>query len=143
MDVTEVTLATTVKIRGKIEPAGKVVVVNQTEFDQLKAVGAISSTAATPIADALIADRDALEQLIATKGEVIQTLGSELTAMEARAIEAEAQRDLLQDRVLELQAQIAATIEPTDTAGKPATDDQHTEAVKTTSKKTGSGSTKG
>lgn len=139
MDVTEVTLATTVKIRGKIEPAGKVVVVNQTEFDQLKAVGAISSTAATPIADALIADRDALEQLIATKGEVIQTLGSELTAMEARAIEAEAQRDLLQDRVLELQAQIAAT----DTAGESAPDDQHTEAVKTTSKKAGNGSSKG
>lgn len=145
MDVTEITLANPAKIRGKIEPAGKVVIVDQTEFKHLKAAGAIGTTAPETVTDALIADRGALEEQIAAKGEVIATLEGDLKAMEARAVEAEAQRDVLQDRVLELQAHIEATagIVNDATAEKPATEKQDTEAVKTTSKKTGSGNTKG
>lgn len=145
MDVTEVTLANPAKIRGKIEHAGKVMMVDQTELKHLKEAGAIGETIPKPIDTDLIEDRKELVDVIAKKNEVIDALGGELKAMEARAVEAEAQRDALQDRVLELQAQIEAPTEVASdaTAEKPATEKQDTQAVKTTSKKTGSGSTKG
>ena len=107
MDVTEVTLATAAKIRGKIEPAGKIVVVDQTVYRHLKESGAIGATTPQSVAEVVLEDRAMLEQTIAEQDSVIGVLTDELKAMEARAVEAEAQRDLLQGRVLELQAQTA------------------------------------
>ncbi len=107
MDVTEVTLASAAKIRGKIEPAGKIVVVDQTVYRHLKESGAIGATAPQSVAEVVLEDRAMLEQTIAEQDSVIGVLTDELKAMEARAVEAEAQRDLLQGRVLELQAQTA------------------------------------
>ena len=125
MDVTEVTLATAAKIRGKIEPAGKIVVVDQTVYRHLKESGAIGATAPQSVAEVVLEDRAMLEQTIAEQDSVIGVLTDELKAMEARAVEAEAQRDLLQGRVLELQAQTA-----TDAKNTPAS--QAAEAAKST-----------
>lgn len=137
MDVTEVTLATAAKIRGKIEPAGKIVVVDQTVYRHLKESGAIGATAPQSVADAVLKDRTMLERTIAEQSAVIDALTDELKAMEARADEAEAQRDLLQGRVLDLQAQTAP-----GAADAPVSQD--TEAAKDTPpKKARGGSQKG
>lgn len=121
---TEVTLIAPAKVGGKFRAVGAVVEVDATELQHLKKAGAVpddkSIVAQAEQADApdalmaqlaaAIAKADeqalALAEIEAELGELATLLG----ATEARAVEAEAQRDMLQDRVLELQKDVGEAV---------------------------------
>nr|WP_321511114.1 hypothetical protein [uncultured Celeribacter sp.] len=120
----EVTLITPAKVAGKRQPTGKTLTVSETVRDQLIAAGAVSADVA-PVTTASVGNEaDAFETAVEAKakeiaeaivGEAVDTAVTELQATAdeatARAIEAEAQRDLLQERVLELQAHLGTDMD--------------------------------
>ncbi|SLN38120.1 hypothetical protein AQS8620_01425 [Aquimixticola soesokkakensis] len=146
MDDVTVTLATPAKVGGKNEPQGKVLTVSLTVRDQLLAAGALVSGGEVV---ALLPDEttSVFEQAVAVKAkQIAQTIVeaaveeavTELTASaneanaradtaEAHTAEAQAQLTVMQDRVLELQAQLEAAPQgsvpqeaPEETAKTPA-----------------------
>ncbi|MDF2141244.1 hypothetical protein [Paenirhodobacter sp. CAU 1674] len=118
---TEVTLIAPAKVGGKFRAVGAVIDVDATELEHLKKAGAVpddksivAQAEQADAPDALMAqlaaavDEQALAivELEAELGELATLLG----ATEARAVEAEAQRDMLQDRVVELQKDVGEAV---------------------------------
>ncbi|WP_321362603.1 hypothetical protein [uncultured Celeribacter sp.] len=140
----EVTLITPAKVAGKRQPSGKTLTVSETVRDQLIAAGAVAKDAAPVTTISGDNDTAAFEAAVEAKAKeiaeaivdaAVETAVTELQATAdeatARAIEAEAQRDLLQERVLELQAQLdtdpAAGASEEATAAKDEAADESSE----------------
>lgn len=129
---TEVTLTAPAKVGGKFRPVGAVVEVDATELKHLKKAGAVSDdksavtqSAQADAPDAQLAaavDEQALE-LVKLEAELGE-LATLLSATEARAVEAEAQRDMLQDRVLELQKEVGWAGQGAEAAEADKTNEQ-------------------
>ena len=143
-----VILAGAAKIGNDWKKPGDTITVDRHLVSQLPIEGEVLPASATSIDDAITAAVSAATvlhegQLSAIEARAAEAEGQrdmlqqQLHATEARAIEAQAQRDLLQARVVELQAQIALGI-GADTA-QPDPVEQDTAAAKDTSKKTASG----
>lgn len=100
----EVSLISPAKVGGERRRAGATVLVDAATLAQLIAAGAVRADADHDH-DATPSVLTEAQVLAFTQAEVVE---AEKAALLARAIEAEAQRDMLQDRVLELQGQLSA-----------------------------------
>ncbi|MGD9864645.1 MAG: hypothetical protein AB7S99_15685 [Pseudodonghicola sp.] len=108
------------KVAGKWRKAGETVDVDQRGVDDLRAAGVLEGDSVPAAAESEVGPA-LFDQAVQSKAKeiaeaiveaAVDQAVTELTLARdeanARAAEAEAQRDLLQDRVLELQAQIEA-----------------------------------
>lgn len=118
------------KVTGQRRQAGDVVEVDRNEFDHLVAAGVVEDRPTDEVAEQV-----AKEDLTVS----LEALEVERNAAIARAVEAESQRDMLQGRLLELQAQI-------DAAPRGGEDNtpisQESDATKSTAQKTARGGSK-
>lgn len=136
MDKVRIRLSGPAKIGGKVHPGGAEIDVDPNEVPELEAVGLVDGAASSPPAPGppWSASPEAFERAVAETAKVLAEtmvgaiVGDDLRALEARAIEAEVQRDLLQGRVLELQAALA------DRSGEPTKDTRPPTAAKTARK---------
>lgn len=109
----DVQLAAPVKLGGKWHKPGDVLIVTSAEAEALRASGALVESIGDPTEAApSMPGFDETAKVLAGAGieaavdTAMAGADKALAAMEARALEAEAQRDLLQERVIELQAEI-------------------------------------
>lgn len=158
-----VTLTGPAKVGGLRKRPGDVVEVDPTTLRQLVAAGAVApdldATAplltGAPVRTLTQAEFEtavagaakvlAETMLDAVLAEALAPLETEKNAALARAIEAEAQRDMLQSRVLELQAQLAAATEKAPAGETPPDTDtpQPSEKAAKTAPRKGAAATKG
>ncbi len=152
-----VTLIGPAKVGGLRKRPGDVVEVDPTTLGQLVEAGAAprDPDATAPVRTLTQAEFEtavagaakvlAETMLDAALEGVAEAFEAEKNATLARAIEAEAQRDMLQDRVLELQAQLAAATENTPAGEAPPDTDtpQPSEKAAKPAPKTGAAATKG
>ncbi len=152
-----VRLSSPAKVAGKWRKAGETVEADPRTADDLRAAGVLEGDS-IPAAESKVSPA-LFDQAVHSKAKeiaeaiveaAVDQAVTELTLARdeanARAAEAEAQRDLLQDRVLELQAQIEATKTNTSSeAGDPPKTPASEEAkpAKTARKATGGGASKG
>jgi len=147
------------KVAGKWRKTGETVEVDQRGADDLRAAGVLEGDSLPAAAESEVGPA-LFDQAVQSKAKeiaeaiveaAVDQAVTELTLARdeanARAVEAEAQRDLLQDRVLELQAQIDAA--NTNTSREQAGDPPETPAAeeakpaKTARKAAGGGAPKG
>lgn len=153
-----VRLSSPAKVAGKWRKAGETVEADPRTADDLRAAGVLEGDS-IPAAESKVSPA-LFDQAVHSKAKeiaeaiveaAVDQAVTELTLARdeanARAAEAEAQRDLLQDHVLELQAQISAV--QTNTSQEQAGDPPETPApeeakpAKTTRKAGGGGASKG
>jgi len=115
------------KVLGKRRQAGDVVEVDRNGLEHLIAAGVVDDRPAEGVAEQ-VAEKDPTLS--------IEALEAERSAAIARAVEAEAQRDTLQGRLLELQAQIDAAVPQ---GGEDTPISQESDATKSTAQKTARG----
>jgi len=146
------------KVAGKWRKAGEIVDIDPRDADDLRAAGVLDGESVPAAAESEVSPA-LFDQAVHSKAkeiaeaiveEAVDQAVTELTLARdeanARAVEAEAQRDLLQDRVLELQAQIVGKEEQisegqTDDTPKASVSEDNKPAKST--RKTGGGATKG
>lgn len=127
-----VTFSAPVKVEGIARRPGDSAAVTITTAAQLEEMGVIEPIALGVSVAELVPGAPGFDEAVAAAAQAlaetmidaaisasIGPLEAEKNAAAARAAEAEAQRDLLQARVLELQAQLAATT-PTSPSGETA-----------------------